>query len=176
MTNDETTKLAEIVAETVSQLKPDEIRLYLYGFVSTHPGPLVHAVNLLVMDDERYKDAVHRMHAWDACHPEDLVSWLHVSPATETSMRIAASWASAPLASRNLTHESTARWAGRALLNKNGVALYVYNSTTPWPSDEIEGLIAAAYQQPRKGSNHYGGIVLCPDGKVIEGLRTWPRE
>lgn len=194
MTDREIVELSKIVVEALSNLKAEDIKPWLAGFVVTHPKELVQAVNLMVKDDERYKDATDRMQSWVACDAGALISWSHVTLETETSLRMAASWASSPLASRRQheahslesaawtahktriglpeqttrAREASGLWRNRAFLNRNGVALSAWTGTEPW-TDEVANLVAAV-KCPRDK-----WVVLCLDGKVIEGLQTWPR-
>lgn len=201
MTDHEMTELAETILGELARLKPEEIQPWMRGYVNTHPKEVVQAVNLLVKDDERFKDANRRMVGWLANHPKILVSWSHVSPATAASLRLAASWRSLPFkdrvgpageypvwALRKTATEQVAqarieseRWGGCAVLNKAGVGLQAPVGLVPEFGEVPELVSRVKADTPPGGGTDWGKyypigitcVVLCTDGRIIEGLPTW---
>ncbi len=178
MNEEEKQQLAQTVVKEMDLLRPEDLRPWLLGFISTHPRELVFEVNVLVKDDPVFKDIGRRMAGWNLKYPKTLVSWTHVSPETEASLRDAASWRSAPLSARaNQTgrcRDASALWGDRATLNKKGVALLRHApEPQPWPG-EVDNVVTVVTRL-LSGYAKDVGIVLCDDGQVLEGLPTWPR-
>lgn len=195
-------ELAKTVAKELSPLAAHEIYPWLHAFTSTHPYKTVEAVNLVLLDDPSYKDAISRMVAWREDHAgtsKMKVSWLHVTSETEASLRLAASWRSSSLTQRDAfqnhatphlgSHSDTLRaqaastqWGDYALLNYKGVALKAPVEPSPWTGetgDIVSVMLKLATREDTYGNLGYIGyndvIVLCEDGRVIKSLPTWPR-
>lgn len=180
MTNDEKLKLAEIVAGELAQLHPKDMKMWLAGFIATHPNDLVHEVNLLLVKQAQYKEAMLRADGWKAVG-EPLVSWVHVSAEVAESLRQAAAWRSMALVSREgcQIHGSkdlaqgmitSALWEDRVFLHEKGVALRVLaTDSKPWVIEEVATLVAALAPSCR------AWIVLGSNGAILEGLTQFTR-
>lgn len=170
MTDDDKMRLANVVIDAVAQQSAMHIRVWLDGFISALPQEIVIDINKRVLNDARYQDAVTRTHRWHTKEPEILVSWTHVSPETEKSLRAAAAWRSSPFtrAAADPAAFESEKWGNGAFLNERGVALWLF-AESPWP-ESVQSIIDVV--TPKKSVVH---IVLCHNGRVIDGLPTWPR-
>ncbi len=178
MNEEEMKRLAHTLVCELDLLSPEYIYPKIDNFVKslkTYPHEITIEVNRIVKDYPTYKDALQRMAGWRSYHPAASVSWSHVSPITETSLREAASWRSRPMSIREkqAPPQTSIPWGERTFLNEKGVALYNHGGRAVWP-DEIANVINAATQ----GLNPVEArlwVVLCDDGRVIKGLPVWPR-
>lgn len=181
-------KLAENLTIQLSLSSPADIGPLIQGFNIAAPDGVTQAVNLLILKDPRYNDAIQRYGAWRETY--NRVSWSHTSPDVERLMRAAAAWRSSPLSVNHARNWAPEPWTrdlaghsayqttcqtasetlgNRAFLNKGGGVSLNAGLPEPWPED-IQNLIDAGRDFTK---TKY--IVLCQHGRVIKGLPTWPR-